>query len=165
MSRPVTQQITQRPQREPAIKYNLMMKSLLFDFGGTLDADGTTWLERFYPMYKEAGLDFPKDRFDRAFYDSDDNLPARHALKGLDLAQTVRLQVEDVIKALAPDRGDLIDPITGRFVSDCRSQFKRLTPPRAPRPALSPRHCVEFLWKPRWNPECRRPAPAFLGRG
>ena len=104
------------------------MKSLLFDFGGTLDADGTTWLERFYPIYKEAGLDFPKDRFDRAFYDSDDNLPARHALKGLDLAQTVRLQVEDVIKALAPDRGDLIDPITGRFVSDCRSQFKRLTP-------------------------------------
>lgn len=104
------------------------MKSLLFDYGGTLDADGTTWLERFHPIYKEAGLDFPKERFDRAFYDSDDNLHTRHALKGLDLAQTVRLQVEDVIKALAPDQAGLIGPITDRFVADCRGQFKRLTP-------------------------------------
>ncbi len=104
------------------------MKSLLFDYGGTLDADGTTWLERFHPLYEEAGLDFTKDRFDRAFYDSDDNLPARHALSGLDLAQTVRLQVKDVVRALAPNRTDLIDPIADRFVADCRKQFKRLTP-------------------------------------
>jgi putative hydrolase of the HAD superfamily len=105
------------------------MKSLLFDYGGTLDADGTTWLERFHPLYKETGLDFPKDRFDRAFYDSDDNLHTRHALKGLDLAQTVRLQVEDVLKALgARAEADVVDPIAGRFVADCRGQFKRLTP-------------------------------------
>lgn len=108
--------------------YNRCMKCLLFDYGGTLDADGTTWLERFHPLYKEAGLDIPRDRFDRAFYDSDDNLHVRHVLKGLDLAQTVRLQVKDVINALAPGRGDLVDPIAGRFVADCRGQFKRLTP-------------------------------------
>ena len=108
--------------------YNLAMKSLLFDFGGTLDADGTTWLERFHPIYKEAGLDIPRERLDRAFYDSDDNLHLRHELKGLNLAQTVRLQVADVIRAAAPERGDLIDPIAGRFTADCRAQFKRLTP-------------------------------------
>lgn len=104
------------------------MKSLLFDYGGTLDADGTTWLERFHPLYKEAGLDVPLERLERAFYDSDDNLHSRHALKGLDLSQTVRLQVEDVIMSVAPGRRDLIDPIAGRFVADCRSHFKRLTP-------------------------------------
>lgn len=104
------------------------MKSLLFDYGGTLDADGTTWLERFDPIYKEAGLDVARDRFERAFYDSDDNLHVRHALKGLDLAQTVRLQVSDVINAVAPGRRDLIDPVAGRFVADCRGQFKRLAP-------------------------------------
>src|SRR4051812_11979433 len=107
------------------MKYNLLMKSLLFDYGGTLDADGTTWLDRFHPIYKEAGLDIPKDRFDRAFYDSDDNLHTRHALKGLNLAQTVRLQVADVIGAVSPARADLIDPIADRFVADCRGQFKR----------------------------------------
>ncbi|MCR4294234.1 MAG: HAD family hydrolase [Elusimicrobia bacterium] len=104
------------------------MKSLLFDYGGTLDADGTTWLERFQPIYKEAGLDVPQDRFERAFYDADDNLHLRHALKGLDLDQTVRLQVADVLKTLAPERRDLIDPVADRFVADCRAQFKRLTP-------------------------------------
>lgn len=104
------------------------MKSLLFDYGGTLDADGTTWLERFYPLYKEAGLDIPRERFDRAFYDSDDNLHLRHALKGLDLAQTVRLQVADVLKSAAPDRPELAAPIADRFTADCRAQFARLRP-------------------------------------
>jgi len=56
------------------------MKSILFDYGGTLDSDGSTWLERFAPIYKEYGIDVPKQRFDRAFYDSNDNLPARFAL-------------------------------------------------------------------------------------
>ncbi len=104
------------------------MKSLLFDYGGTLDADGTTWLERFHPIYKEAGLDIPKDRFDRAFYDSDDNLHLRHSLKGLDLAQTVRLQVQDVVKAVAPGRDDMTERVSGRFTADCRAQFARLKP-------------------------------------
>lgn len=104
------------------------MKSLLFDYGGTLDADGTTWLERFQPIYKEAGVEAPQERFERAFYDADDNLHLRHELKGLDLNQTARLQVEDVLKTLAPGRLDLVDPIAGRFVADCRAQFIRLTP-------------------------------------
>ncbi|MDE2491218.1 MAG: HAD family hydrolase [Elusimicrobia bacterium] len=104
------------------------MKSVLFDYGGTLDADGATWLERFYPIYKESGVDAPRERFDRAFYDSDDALPARHALRGLDLEQTLRLQVRDVLAALAPERADLVEPIAGRFAEESRRQFRRLTP-------------------------------------
>jgi hypothetical protein len=46
------------------------MQSILFDFGGTLDSDGLTWLERFRAIYEEEGLACPK--LDRAFYDSDD---------------------------------------------------------------------------------------------
>ncbi len=104
------------------------MKSLLFDYGGTLDADGSAWPERFRLLYEEAGLNFHRDHFDRAFYNADDGLHARHALEGLDLAQTVRFQVSDVMKILAPERADLIEPITRRFVADCRSQFHRLAP-------------------------------------
>ena len=101
---------------------------MLFDYGGTLDADGTTWLERFYPIYKEEGAAIPRDRFDRAFYDSDDNLPQRHALQGLDLEQTLRLQVRDVLAAAAPDRLELADRIAGRFAADSRRHFARLRP-------------------------------------
>lgn len=42
-----------------------MPKALLFDFGGTLDADGLTWKERFQALC---------DVSDRAFYDADDAL-------------------------------------------------------------------------------------------
>ena len=83
------------------------MKSVLFDFGGTLDADGTTWLDRFYPLYKEAGLDIARDDFARAFYRSDDALPERHALKGLSLKETLDLQVDQVLSELAPERRQL----------------------------------------------------------
>lgn len=104
------------------------MKSILFDYGGTLDADGGTWLERFYPLYKEHGIDVPRERFDRAFYDSDDNLPARFPLAGLDLEQTLRLQVRAVLQELAPERTALTDRIAGRFAADSRAQFARLRP-------------------------------------
>ena len=104
------------------------MKSLLFDYGGTLDSDGTTWLERFRPLYKEAGLNVSREHFDRTFYDSDDNLHLRHSLKGLDLAQTVRLQVSDVVEVLAPGRTDIIEQVAARFTADCRAQFVRLQP-------------------------------------
>ncbi len=104
------------------------MRSVLFDYGGTLDSDGSTWLERFYPIYKENGVDAARERFDRAFYDSDDGLPGRYALDGLNLEQTLRLQVRGVLDALAPERADLTDRIAGRFVADCRKQFQVLKP-------------------------------------
>lgn len=104
------------------------MESILFDYGGTLDSDGTTWIDRFYPIYRECGIDAPRPAFDRAFYDSDDHLPARFPLAGLNLEQTLRLQVGEVLRALAPDRLDLTDFIAGRFASDSRAHLKNLAP-------------------------------------
>jgi putative hydrolase of the HAD superfamily len=46
-------------------------KAILFDFGGTLDSDGEHWLDRFYGLYKSAGLDIPASEIKRAFYDAD----------------------------------------------------------------------------------------------
>lgn len=110
------------------VLYNTRVEAVLFDFGGTLDADGTTWLDRFYPLYKEAGVDVPRDRFARAFYDSDDGLPERFPLKGLSLEETLRFQVGDVLKAIAPDRGERTDAIVSRFLEDCRRHFRRNKP-------------------------------------
>jgi putative hydrolase of the HAD superfamily len=104
------------------------MRSVLFDYGGTLDSDGSTWLERFYPIYKENGVEVPRERFDRAFYDSDDGLPGRYALDGLNLEQTLRLQVHGVLDAIAPERADKAPQIAGRFAEDSRRQFRVLRP-------------------------------------
>ncbi len=102
--------------------------SILFDYGGTLDSNGVAWLDRFYPIYRENGVIAERSRFDRAFYDSDDALPGRFDLDGLDLEQTLRLQVRGVLDALAPERAERAPEIAGRFAEDSRRQFRALRP-------------------------------------
>ncbi len=49
------------------------VRALLLDFGGTLDADGVTWKERFRRLFAAEGASVGED-FDRAFYDADNAL-------------------------------------------------------------------------------------------
>ena len=62
-------------------------KALLFDFGGTLDADGVAWKERFSAQFSAEGAAIPPASFDPAFYASCDVLvaavPARLPLSGI----------------------------------------------------------------------------------
>jgi len=104
------------------------MKAILFDFGGTLDSDGTPWIDRFLRLYEETGLVIPRPEFERAFYDADDNLPARFALQGLSLRQTLTLQVRCVLEALAPGRLSEADRIVARFLADSRATLGKNRP-------------------------------------
>lgn len=104
------------------------MKSVLFDFGGTLDADGSPWLDRFYPLYKEAGIDAPRESFEKAFYASDDGLSTRFPLNGLSLEGTLARQVGCVLEVLAPERRSLRDGIVSRFLSESRWHLRRNRP-------------------------------------
>ncbi|MFA6029928.1 MAG: HAD family hydrolase [Elusimicrobiota bacterium] len=105
-----------------------MLKAVLFDYGGTLDSDGVPWLERFLPLYKEAGLETPEEELRRAFYDSDDHLPERFDLKGLDLEATVSRQVGWVVGRLAPGRSDIERSVVRGFVDSSRKAFRRNRP-------------------------------------
>jgi HAD superfamily hydrolase (TIGR01549 family) len=49
----------------------LHCRAILFDFGGTLDSDGEHWLDRFYELYEQAGLDLSRTEIKRAFYNAD----------------------------------------------------------------------------------------------
>jgi putative hydrolase of the HAD superfamily len=104
------------------------MKAVLFDFGGTLDSDGLTWGDRFFPLYSEAGLAVTREVFNKAFYKSDDNLPTRFNLDGKGLPETLDLQVGCVLEDVAPDRLDLKTQIAGRFLNQCREAFDRNRP-------------------------------------
>ncbi len=101
------------------------MKAVLFDFGGTLDSDGSPWGERFFPLYKAAGVAASREAFDTAFYHSDDHLAERFPLKGLSLERTVALQVDCVLEKLAPQRPEVAAWVTARFIADCRRFFER----------------------------------------
>lgn len=103
-------------------------KALLFDFGGTLDDDGRPWLERFRPLWREAGARHPEAVLDRAFYDADDNLPKRHDLKGLDLAATVALQCADTGAVLLPGDPAAAARVAERYVAQSRAALARNMP-------------------------------------
>ena len=51
-----------------------MTAVLLFDFGGTLDADGLPWKDRFRQLYRAQGVDPGDEVFDPVFYAADDVL-------------------------------------------------------------------------------------------
>jgi putative hydrolase of the HAD superfamily len=104
------------------------VQAILFDFGGTLDADGVAWIDRFFPLYREARVAVPRSEFDRAFRAADDNLASRFALKGLSLEATLALQAECVLESLAPAMRDQGRPISAAFLEECRRHFSRNRP-------------------------------------
>jgi putative hydrolase of the HAD superfamily len=48
--------------------------AVLFDFGGTLDADGLPWKERVFRLFLDEGIVVARERFDPLFYAADDAL-------------------------------------------------------------------------------------------
>jgi HAD superfamily hydrolase (TIGR01509 family) len=76
------------------------IKTLLFDFGGTLDADGVAWKERFCALYQAEGLDMTADAFAPAFYAADHPLVGGLP-PGTDLSGTVHSLAANLESQLA----------------------------------------------------------------
>ena len=101
------------------------MKSILFDFGGTLDSRAPPG-DRFFRIYKESGVVRDRADFDKAFYASDDNLSRRFPLKNLGLRETLSLQVRCVLEGLGRGRGgesNLERLVVDEFLKECRANF------------------------------------------
>lgn len=96
------------------------MKAILFDYGGTLDSNGTAWQERFYSIYSDCGVRVTREDFAKAFYDADDNLHERHSLEGRNLKETLSFQIADLLEYLKIPAGGLVAEIRDRFLSDSR---------------------------------------------
>ncbi|MGA7214747.1 MAG: HAD family hydrolase [Terrimicrobiaceae bacterium] len=117
----------QRRAGRLALPERLAPKALLFDFGGTLDSDGMPWKERFYPIYREAGIEWDLPRFERFFHASDDSLTAER----LDEVGYEAMLLEQVSRVLRNgDRYDepLASRISDRFYSDSMSCLNRNRP-------------------------------------
>ena len=69
-----------------ALGMNEPIETLLFDFGGTLDANGVAWKERFYGFYRAEGLEMASRSFRACFFAADfslvGNLPPATDLPG-----------------------------------------------------------------------------------
>ncbi|HME29290.1 MAG TPA: HAD family hydrolase [Pseudolabrys sp.] len=114
------------------------IKTLLFDFGGTLDADGVAWKERFHALYRSEGLDMAGDAFAPAFYAADDplvgGLSPRTDLSGTVQALTANLESELARCCVGRDRikidssSDRGRRVVSGFLSDALATFERNRP-------------------------------------
>jgi FMN hydrolase / 5-amino-6-(5-phospho-D-ribitylamino)uracil phosphatase len=118
-----------------------LIETLLFDFGGTLDADGVAWKERFYALYSAEGLGMTADAFAPAFYAADDplvgGLPPTTGLSGTVNALAANLEAELAHRSTGTygvttvgghpnaDRGQRV---ASHFLSDASAAFARNRP-------------------------------------
>lgn len=117
------------------------IETLLFDFGGTLDADGVAWKERFHALYRAEGLDMAADAFAPAFYAADDlligGLASTTGLSETVSALAANLEAELAHRGAATDRAHSNsarsneargERVTSRFLSDASAAFARNRP-------------------------------------
>jgi len=100
---------------------------VLFDFGGTLDADGLPWKERMYRLFREEGAVVTPDRFDPAFYAADDALVGTLP-PTTPFGATVELLAGGVAAALALAEPDIAARVARRFLDDALRTLGANTP-------------------------------------
>jgi FMN phosphatase YigB (HAD superfamily) len=84
--------------------------AILFDFGGTLDADGVAWKDRFRRLWSEEVGEIASAQFDPVFYAADD------ALVGTIPATTSLYDtVEQIARGVSLGMGRFDDVVGGRI--------------------------------------------------
>lgn len=105
-----------------------MTRAVLFDFGGTLDADGTPWNDRFHEGYLRLGGRLPAAAFAGHFQAADAQLARVGGVDSFGLARMVEEQVR-LLRRLLPD-GMTLDPAAwaGHFLDGARATAVRNRP-------------------------------------
>jgi putative hydrolase of the HAD superfamily len=99
--------------------------ALLIDFGGTLDADGEPWVERFFRLYQAAGGVGDRNRFRTAFARSDSLLARLPGIAALGYAATVATQASLLAELLADGACLAGTDLSDRFVEDAIGVARR----------------------------------------
>jgi FMN phosphatase YigB (HAD superfamily) len=90
---------------------------VLFDFGGTLDADGARWSVRFHDAYRAAGGKQAFAAFDRSFRESDRALERLSGIERLGFRAMVEAQTALLLPRLADGAGLSARTIADQFHS------------------------------------------------
>lgn len=101
---------------------------ILFDFGGTLDADGEPWGLRFHRSYAREGGRLPLDAFLVLFEESDRRLERWSGIETLGLRDTAYVQAKLLAELLPADSAVTVDRMAEGFVSDAQRIADRNLP-------------------------------------
>jgi len=116
-----------KPRRHERVLTANDPAAVLFDFGGTLDADGLPWKERMFRLFESEGAVVARARFDPVFYAADDALVG--ALPAtVSFEETVTRLADGVAVALAPGDRSIHERVANRFLADARATIAENTP-------------------------------------
>ena len=114
------------------------IETLLFDFGGTLDADGVAWKERFHTLYRAEGLDIAADAFAPIFFAADDllvgSLSPTAGLSETITALATNLEAELTRRGAGREDPGTVNEqnrgqrVASRFLSEASAAFTRNRP-------------------------------------
>jgi FMN phosphatase YigB (HAD superfamily) len=100
---------------------------VLFDFGGTLDADGARWSVRFHAAYRAAGGKQSFAAFDRSFRESDRALERLSGIARLGFRAMVDAQTELLLPRLSDGAALSARAIADQFHSSTCAVVRRNT--------------------------------------
>jgi len=124
------QDVSSCAERIDVARVNAPIDTLLFDFGGTLDANGVAWKERFHALYRAEGLDISPEAFQPCFFVAD------HALVGglppdTNFVETVHALTANLEVEFARHGGSNADRgrrVASRFIADTVETIERNRP-------------------------------------
>jgi len=96
--------------------------AVLFDFGGTLDANGIPWKERMLAILQREGVQRRNEELTQAFYKADDSLVGTIS-PSFSFQQTVELLVQRLFQALSITNNVLSQKISECFIQEAQDQI------------------------------------------
>jgi FMN phosphatase YigB (HAD superfamily) len=106
-----------------------MIRSILFDFGGTLDTDGIHWSEKFWDIYQRIGIPIEKPDFERAYLDAESKISHGVITKNCSLKDTFSAQIHFQIASLVkndPQKKEVgLERFNDLIVRECLSDVGR----------------------------------------
>ena len=102
----------------------MLLRAILFDFGGTLDGAGVHWLDRFVEIYRDAGLALPFDRLREAFDHATHCAYTDPAVAGMGLQPLIEFHVARQQERLGVHDGALAARVVAAFVSGARARLE-----------------------------------------
>jgi putative hydrolase of the HAD superfamily len=124
------QEVSRRADVIDASPVKAPVDTLLFDFGGTLDANGIPWKERFYALYRAERLDMSAEAFQSCFFAADDplvgGLPSHTDLAGTVHALAANLEME--IGRYGASNADRGRRVASCFLADTATAIERNRP-------------------------------------
>lgn len=97
-----------------------MIRAIFFDMGGTLDGDGLHWLERFWALYKNFGVEFSRDAIRRAFDEAERKSAVDEEIASSNLAQMIELHVKWQLEHLGLNNLQLAQHLVEGFITPVR---------------------------------------------